>query len=206
MTRPRRSGRSFLACALTALGLAACGTPEPVREMSEKTAVNVIFVSEQLKQLERESREVAALRAANIARLHRVNEEFRAEYDFDRALSEKVGDRNQLGELESWSEKVKKFHKDLDEIEQKKQQEIEAARIMLANRSKELAVVAEKLAVLAEEESFKNRAKFLAGFFKEVGGEVKARLDKGDESAKKAKAGLDALKAKLSKGLPKDKG
>ena len=92
MSPSRRVTRGLLLCALTAVGLAGCGTPEPVRELSEKTAANVIFVSEQLKQLERESREVAALRAANIARLHRVNEEFRAEYDFDRTLSEKVGD------------------------------------------------------------------------------------------------------------------
>lgn len=204
MTQVHRSVRPPLACALVALWVGACGTPGPVRDMAEKTAANVIFVSKQLKQLERESQEIATLRAANIARLHRVNQEFQAEYDFDRALSEKVGDRNELSELESWSEKVKKFHKDLDDIEQLKQREIEGTRVKLADRSKELAVVAEKLAVLAEKESLKDRAKFLAGFVKEVGAEVKARLDKGDELATRAKAGLDALKGKLSKDLPKD--
>jgi len=198
-----RSGRTLVAGAMTLLSVAACGTPEPVRETAEKTAANVIFVSAQLKQLERESREVAALRAANIARLHRVNEEFRAAYNFDRALSEKVGDSNKLSELKSWSEKVEQFHKDLEEIEQKKRQQIEAARTKLADRSKELALVAEKLAVLAEEDSFKDRAKFLAGFIKDVGKEVDARLEKGDETAKRAKAGLDALKKRLSQGLPK---
>ncbi len=198
------SGRTLLACATVAFSITACTTPEPVREMAEKTAVNVIFVSEQLKQLERESRNISALRAANIARLHRVNVEFRAEYDFDKALIAKVGGRNNLSELESWSKKVKTFHSDLDEIEQEKQQEIEANRIKLADRSKELAAVAEMLAALSEEESFKDRAKFLAGFFKEVSAEVQSKLEEDDESAKKAKAGLDALKAKLSKGLSKN--
>ncbi len=198
-----RSARTLLGCAALAFAAAACTTPEPVREMAEKTAVNVVFVNEQLKQLERESREIAALRATNIARLHRVNVEFKAEYDFDKALIAKVGDRNHLSDLESWSEKVKKFHMDLDEIEREKQMEIEAARTRLTVRSKELAAVAEILAVLAEKESFKDRAKFLAGFVKEVSKEVQEKLEGGDETAKRAKAGLDALKAKLSSGLSK---
>lgn len=197
MRESRAKGRTF--CTIPALLLlAACSTPAPVREMSEKTAANVTFVSVQLKQLEHESREVAALRAANIARLHRVNEEFRAEYEFDKALTEKSGDRNSLQELEAWSNRVKQFHKDLDKIEQEKQLQIEALRVGLADRATELAAVAENLAALAEDDSLKDRAIFLAGYFSEVRDAVDTRLKKNDETAKRAKAALDALSGKLA--------
>ncbi len=160
-------------------------------------ATNIIFASEALKQLERESREIAALRAANVARLHQSNEELRAKIDFNRVVSEVAGGRVRFPVLEAWSERLKELGKYPDD---KKQREIDVARIGLVDWSNDLAIVAEKLAVLAEEVSFEERGKFLAGFFKEVSVEVQVKLEEGDDLAKRAKAGLDALNAKLSRG------
>ena len=76
--------------------LIGCTTPQAVRDLSEKTAINAGIISAQLKSFSRESNQLSELRAANIARLHGVNAALRASYEYDVALAEKSGERSKL--------------------------------------------------------------------------------------------------------------
>ena len=63
--------------------LAACTTPSAVRNLADKTAANVGTISAHLRQLGQNGEEIATLRADNISRLHAINTEMQARYEYD---------------------------------------------------------------------------------------------------------------------------
>ena len=71
--------------------LLGCSTPQSVRSLAERTAANAGVISAQLTRLAQESRQLADLRAANIAQLHAANTALRASYNYDLALTMKSG-------------------------------------------------------------------------------------------------------------------
>ena len=181
------------------LALGACATPEPVLDLAEKTAANTAFVSVTLQGIAKQSRRIAELRAANIARLHAVNADLRSRHNLDVALTEKSGDSaasSLVSEIEAWSKKVAEIQAAAVVDESKFVQEVLASRAELEARSKELAAVGKLLADLAKKESFKDRVKFLKGFVRDVAKEVEPRTKDGEKAAKSAASKVSDSKKK----------
>lgn len=177
---------------LAAAPLTACaGAPEAVNQLAERTGANAGILGAQLAKLDSDSKEVAQLRAKSIARLHLVNQELRAHYNLDLALSRKAGQASDLALIEvikNWQKEVDEIYKGLDEAEAVRKAEILARVTKLDIKADALKGVADRLAKLGELDKPEDRARFLAGFIKEVGADVKKELAKDDTSAKGAKA------------------
>lgn len=175
---------------------------QPVQDLAEKTAANAGVISAQLNSLAQESRQLGDLRAANIAQLHAANTRLRASYNYDLALTKKSGeqtDLNLIPELEKWLKEVEAIFAAADHAEKERKAAILATQTELDTKSEALAEVAQALATLAKEESATHRVKFLAGYAKELKGEIDARLKQNDKSATNAKKLLEGLKDELGK-------
>jgi hypothetical protein len=182
--------------------LAACaGTPEAVNQLAERTGANAGVLGAQLARLDSDSREVAQLRAQSIARLHLVNQELRAHYNLDLALSRKAGQASDLALIElikNWQKEVDGIYKGLDEAEANRKAQILARVTKLDIKAAALKGVADRLAKLGEMDKPEDRARFLAGFIKEVGADVNRELEKADTPAKGAKALIKNIEGSFS--------
>jgi len=180
--------------------LSACSTPRAVRNMAERTATNAGVISAQLNRVAQESRQLADLRAANIAQLHAANTALRASYNYDLALTKKSGAETNLDlipQLEAWLTKVEEIFKASDNAEKERKTAILATQTKLDTKSEALAEIAQALATLAREESTAERASFLAGFAKQLAKEFDTQLEQSNKSSTHAKELLNELKKKF---------
>lgn len=183
--------RRLAVVALVSSLLWGCGTPAEVRDLAEKTAANTSFVSTQLNLLAQDTRLLAELRAANMARLHAATVAVQVRSTFDEALIEKSGDSSDLVEvLAAWSAKIQTMFEAAADAESKRKELILKTQVPLDAPTKELGKVAEALADLAKDDNTKTRAKFIAAFIKQVVKEVKAKKEQSEKAMDKAKAGL----------------
>lgn len=188
--------RRIAACALAVVLGACASVPEPVNQLAERTGANAGVLGVQLAKLSRESKEIAEMRAQTIARLHAVNAELRAHYNLDVALSRKAG---QAGDLElidvmkEWHKEVEEIFRGVDEAEAARKAEILSHITSLDTKADALRAVADRLARIAEVEKPEDRARFLAGFVKEVRADVNRELEKDDAAANSAKALLKTV-------------
>ena len=185
-----------LVCILSVFFQAACSTPKAVNNLAEKTATNAGVISAQLNRLAQESRQLTDLRAANIAQLHAANTALRASYNYDIALTKKAGDQTNLKlitQLEKWLKEVDEIFKVADAAEKERKAAILATQIKLETNSEALAEIAQTLATLAKEESAAQRARFLAGFARELATEINTQLEQSNKSSANAKKLLEDL-------------
>lgn len=190
--------------AMLALGLAACGTPEPVRELASRTAANTAQVGNQLNNLNAASQTVAEARATNVARLKSTVREVRERHSLDLALTKKSGDSSSISvknELETWILEARAAAHAMTVDEFKAWQrtapvdsfsaDVKAIMDSLATldtKSEQLKEVGKMLADLSEEDDLKARVQFLVAYVKEVHKEVEEKQAAAEEAAKKAKS------------------
>jgi len=193
------SNRYILLSALLLLVLSACSTRQPVRDLAETTAANAGVVGAQLKRLAQESSELADLRATNIARLHAANAQLRANYNYDIALTKRSGGQSDLTLitlLEAWGKEVEDIFRAAENAEKERKAAILSTQTALDPKSESLTQVAQALATLAKEESSEDRARFLAGYARQLDAEIKTQLEQNNRSATEAKKLLGEVKAK----------
>ncbi len=180
--------------------LTACGTPQEVRDLADRTAANVGTISAHLQQLGQNSEEIAVLRADNISRLHAINTEMRARYQYDVELTRKAGGGDNLeliDQIKAWGDKVKQIFDKAKDAEAEHKEAVLATQTKLDTKSKALAEVAQALAALAQEDKPADRLRFLRGYAKDLKKELDKALEADDASAKEAKKLLDSAKNKL---------
>lgn len=193
------SSNGYILSALLSLVLSACSMRQPVRDLAEKTAANAGVVGAQLKRLAQESSELADLRATNIARLHAANAQLRANYNYDIALTKRSGGQSNLTLitlLETWGKEVQDIFRTAENAEKERKAAILSTQTALDPKSESLTQVAQALATLAKEESSEDRARFLAGYARQLDAEIKIQLEQNNRSAIEAKKLLADVKAK----------
>lgn len=192
--------RALTPIALTAV-LAGCATPHEVYELADKSSASAALFAQHLGTLGTQSRTLAERRAANIAAMDAFNAAMHAEYQRDLAITRKVGDGDAAKRI---MDDLGAFRDELERIEN-------AGRLSLAARSKEILQghvalapnaaamrdVANTLSGLAQQESGAERAKFLAGFARQVRDEAKTLLARDDAASKAANALLDHIGVSL---------
>lgn len=179
--------------------LFGCATPDSVHQLAEVTSANVGVLGTRLNQLSEESDRLYARRAENVAHMHSVNEQSRARYLYDVALTEKSGDKKDLDlkkELEAWKAEVDNIFAAAVGAEQRRRDSLLAGEVKIDTKAKDLQKIAETLAVLAKEESREERIRALRKFASEVRDDVKKELDSGTASANAAKNLLDKVREK----------
>ena len=193
--------RPLMTIPLACLLLAGCAASSPqVRALAEKTGANVGVIGAQLTRLEQNSREVAELRADNIARLHGANARLRALYEIDIELTRKSGGAQNLAlidKIKAWRDKVQAILAKAEGAEDKYKTQTLATQKSLDTRKQALTEVAQRLAELSKIEMTKERVGFLKGFAKELKTEMDKALEADSKSAKAAKALLAKAKTDL---------
>jgi cytochrome c551/c552 len=194
----------YEACAMliVAIFLSACSSGAPARLLAEKTAANVGVIGAHLNTLSLESGKLAELRAANIARLHAANTQLRASYNYDIALTRRSGGEGAahldlISQLERWGKEIENIFAAAENAEKERKAAVLASQTKLDTKSESLGRIAQALATLAKEETNAERARFLAGYAKEIDKEMKARLEQDDKSATEAKKLLGKIKDSL---------
>lgn len=193
--------RARLLCGALAmlLLLGACATPQPVLDLSEKTAANTALVGRQLAALSQDSRRIAELRAANIALLNSEVRAVRQRHEFDLVLTERSGEQQDLNRLEAlrrWSEVVRTMFATDADAEAKDRSEILRGRTEIDAHGAELAELAEMLAAMSKRDPADEHAAFLAKFVLDVAQDVDKKL----ETAEQAKKDAEANSAKAASG------
>ena len=181
--------------------LVACTTPSEVRDLADKTAANVGTISAHLRQLGQNSEEIATLRADNISRLHAVNTEMRARFEYDVELTKKAsgqGFQTLIDQIKVWGDKVKEIFDKAKDTEAKRKQATLTTQTSLGDKSKALAEIAQALAALAQEEKPADRLRFLKGYAKDLKKELDTALEADNDSAKAAKKLLEEAKTELT--------
>jgi len=179
--------------------ISSCSTQRSASQLAERTAANAGIVSAQLNMLAQDSRDLADLRATNISRLHAANTQLRANYNYDVALTKRSGGQANLSLislLETWGKEVEEIFKVANEAEEERKTAILATQAALDPKSESLGQIAQALATLARDDSSAQRAKFLAGYARELAAEIKMQLDQSNASAVAAKKLLGGVKAK----------
>jgi outer membrane murein-binding lipoprotein Lpp len=186
-----------IAMVIAALVLSGCATPAPVLDLADKTSANVGIVSAQLRQLAVQSDKLYASRAQNVSRLQATNASSRAALAFDKALTEKVGQKADLDlihDLQDWGKQVDDIFASAAGVEMEKQDAILARQVKIDAKSKALQDVAGKLSTLAAKESVTDRLLMIGSFSSAVRDDVSKGLEDGSGSAAEAKILLDHLK------------
>ena len=190
---------SALSLCLLLSFLLSCSMQRPASQLAERTAANAGVVSAQLNMLAQDSQNLADLRATNISRLHAANAQLRANYNYDVALTKRSGGQGNvslINLLETWGKEVEEIFKAANEAEKERKTAILATQAALDPKSESLGQIAQALATLAREDSSADRAKFLAGYARELAAEIKMQLDQSNASAMAAKKLLGDVKAK----------
>lgn len=187
--------------AVTAPLLAGCAGSSPeVRSLAEKTGANVGVIGAQLDRLEQNSREVAELRADNIARLHGANARLRAQYEIDVELTKRSGGAKNLAlidQIKEWRDKVQAILETAANAEAERKQQILETQASLDTRKKALSEIAQGLAELSKAEEAKDRVRFLTGFAKQLHTEFDKAVEADTKSAKAAKKLVENAKKSL---------
>jgi hypothetical protein len=187
------------------LALCACGAPQPVLDLSGRTAANTALVGRQLSALAQDSRRIAELRAANVAALNSEARAVRQRHEFDLVLTQRSGEQQDLNRLEAlrrWAETVRTMFAVDAEAEAKDRAEILRGRTEIDARSAELGQVAEILAALAKHEPADEHAAFLAKFVLDVAQDVDKKLDTAEKAKTKAEEEAGAAKAAVKVEKP----
>lgn len=185
--------------ASTAILLFGCATPAPVHQLAEVTSANVGVLGARLKQLADESDRLYTRRVENVAHMHAVNEQSRARYLYDLALTEKSGDKKDLDlkkDLEAWKAEVDKLFAAAANAERQRRDALLADKAKIDTKAQALQKIAETLSTLAKEETREERIRALGKFASEVRDDVRKELDSGTSSANAAKALLDDIQGK----------
>ncbi len=183
-----------LALSLLAGGsVAACATPGPVRDLTEKTGANVSFVSTQLRRLAQDSRRLADGRAGNAARLHAQTTNLKLGLEADTEILRKVDNArvSKVRELQEFAGRIIQSHAESAKAETDRRTRIVAGQHALEAPGSQLSTVASGLAALAKEDEPRARLEFLAGFVQTVGKEVEDRQKDKQAATKAAEAGID---------------
>lgn len=189
---PRRhtpSARTGLALVGLALFLAACGTPEAVRDQAARSQTNVVLISTQLENFATTRRRLAERRAESLvgwAAAIAKDETYLATEKAARARAGETATFSRIDSLRSFAAAIAAIEARADEEAEKLRAAIIAASRKLETPATDLTTLAAKLGELAEEESLKDRLKFLFAFAKEVNKEVKKAREEQEASAKKA--------------------
>jgi len=181
--------------------LAACATPPEVRKLADKTAANVGTIGVHMQRLARNSQDIAAVRADNISRLHAVNTELRASYEYDVELTKKAGGAANLSlipQIKAWADKVQQIFAKAERTEAQRKKQILATQTKLDTKSKALAEIAQALATLAVEDKPVDRVRFLTGYALDLRKEIDKALEADNKTAKDAKTLLESTKDKLN--------
>ena len=189
--------RLLIPAAFVLLGGCAA-TPEPVLQLADKAAANAGVVSARLRQLAEASDALYANRAANISHLHAVNATQRAYLEYDLALTRKVGQDSDIvlmKDLQAWTAEVNRLLAQSANAEKSRRDELVAAQMKIDTRTQSLQKVAQILVTLAKQETAEERAKLLAAFARELGGDVKKQLDDGSEASNAARSLIDQIKS-----------
>jgi len=192
--------RNFYPMLVLSLLLSACSTEQPVRLLAEKTAANTGIISAHLNTLSLESSNLADLRAANVARLHAANTRLRASYNYDIALTKRSGGSEHLRlieQLEAWGKEIDAIFRVAENAEKERKAAVLATQTKLEVKSEALARIAQTLATLAQAESGAERARFLAGYARDLTEELKTQLEQDNKSAAEAKKLLTKIQEKL---------
>lgn len=188
--------------------LTACSTPSQVRDLAGKTAANIGIISVHLRRLAQNSQNVAGRRASNIARLQAANDDLRARYLYDVELVRMSGDGQNIKLIEkiaNWSKKVDTiFEKAKGDNSEKKKQML-ANQKKLDTKSKILSEIAQTLASMAKEDSFKERIDFLKEYGKELKDELDKALEADNENTKAAKDLLEKITKRMKKKVAETK-
>jgi hypothetical protein len=190
MTAPAR----VLGLVLLVLG-AGCATPGPVLQLAERTSGNVSLVNTQLELLAQESRRLAQVRAANIARLQTDVSEVRLRYDIDLEVMERTGAADRLTQaraLRDFVQKLARLREDAARAAREREARVVARYQALAVPARQLNEVASELAILGKDEDMKARIEFLSGYAESVAAEVRARQKDKAQAADKARTEVDA--------------
>jgi hypothetical protein len=199
---PRRACPIVLFAALLT-GCAA--TPDPVLQLAERTGANAGVLGAQLDRLSRESKAIADARADAIASLQAANAELRAAYEFDLLLTKKSGqaqDLNLIETLGQWHQDAEAVLKNTGDAQSKRKSDLLGHITTLDTKSDALKAVAQRLAKLAEADKPQDRARFLAGFARQVRDDAKKQLEEDNPSSKSAKQLLKNASDALQGGKP----
>ncbi len=184
--------------------MVGCATSSPeVRSLAEKTGANVGIIGAQLSGLEQNSREVAELRADNIARLHAANMRLRAQYEVDLELTKRAGGRANIAlidQIRAWGERAAAILAAADDSAVERKQQIMSTQTSLDTRKKALTEIAQGLAELAKEDNAGDRARFLKGFAKQLSTDFDKALEIDTESARAAKELVEKARDGLGNG------
>ena len=191
------------AAILVAFALSACATPEPVRDLANKTAANVTQVGSHLKALSATSESVARARARNVARLKATVREVRKRHTLDIALIKISGDTESItrvGEIMAWMTEARAAARGMTvaEFEEAPKEDAvdpvsaDVKTVMVSlesldSKTTALGQFGKTLAALSNRDDLKARAKFLIGYVQEVRAEVDNKREPAAAAAEAAK-------------------
>jgi hypothetical protein len=200
----RARALSAVLAAAVSLAVAACGTPEPVRDLATRTAANAGQVGNQLRDLNATSQSVADARATNLAQLKSTVRDVRGRHSLDIALIRQTGDANSLSlkdNIAKWIVEARAAAHNMTVSEFEAWQktvpvdafsaDVKAIMNNLANldtKAKELREVGKVLAELSKEDDPQARVQFLVAYVKEVRKEVDAKQAAAEAAARAAKS------------------
>lgn len=194
-----------LPCGLLFLGLAGCGTPQPVRDLASVSAANVSVVSSQLQGFSQSSEDVAAARAKAMVELDRAVTAARKELALKRLALKKAGQSAKVDKIDELKTLLDDLHTvESEGLKDGKPLDEELIRRFSENRNQLLAPVepltasAKALSDLASDDDFDEKVHFYAAFIQSVAEDItaaKAEQDKASTAAMKAIAKTSAANA-----------
>lgn len=189
MTKRRRFaavGPLLLAVGLLAIGLlAGCAGSQEVRDLSTRTAANTATLAASIDRMAAQSDRLAQRRADSVARLIAATAQFRARHELDLALLAQTDDSRAIRTfraLRDWSDKVREIDGGAARDEAELARQVLSGSKAIDVRGAELRQVAEILARLAERDSTRQRARFLADYGQAVYAEVDADAQAADQA------------------------
>lgn len=175
---------SALCPVLLAAGLlAGCAGSDEVRELSERTAANTATLAASIERMAQQSDRLAQRRADAVARLIAATARIEARHELDLALLQETEDSRAIRTfraLSDWSGKVREIDSSAARDEAALAERVLNGRKAMDVRSEDLRRVAEILARLAERDTNRQRARFLADYGQAVYAEIDADAQAAD--------------------------
>lgn len=185
------------------LALSACGTPQPVRDLADKTGATTSVLSSQMVRRAQDNADLATLRATNAARLHSVAVEEEAKLNVLKEALTQSGESNVVtlyNTLDTFSKKVATDYEAAENAESTRQQLILSTQKPLTTSASDMAAVAKDLSALAKADDPESRLGFLVGYIQDVGTQVAEREKAAKEAQQKAESDLKKVAPKPTEG------
>jgi hypothetical protein len=182
--RPARRACRIAAVALAG-ALAACGSSQEVRELSERTAANTAALAAAIERMSAQTERLAQRRADGVARLSAASARQAARGALDGALLKRTDDDDALElyeELQEWSTQVREVEAAAAVDEAALARRLLARRTAIESRAQRLRDVAGKLATLAERDTAAERARFLSDYGRAAYATIEANADAVDQA------------------------